>query len=283
MPAKSEIREMKIRKFDVNSIALGSTACFVGKKNSGKSVAVKALMHSKRDIPRGVVFSGTEHVNCFFGEFVPDTFIFPEYDPRLMEKIFKNQTKRIRKDGGTKSADNAMFLVLDDLLSDAKNWKNDRQIRELLMNGRHYGLFSAITLQYPLGIPPDLRTNLDYIFIFREPIRANRKRLYENFAGCIGSFAEFEFILDHCTQDYSCLVINNRTTSNNVEDMVFYWKAPYDIPKFRMGSVNYWRFHDERHLTKDVDSEEESDQQKAAKIAARYAGESLTVVIGSKH
>ena len=212
---------------------------------------------------------------------MPDTYIYPEFDPQLLEKIFKHQSRRIRKDGGA-SLDNAYFLVLDDLLSDAKNWKNDRQIRELLMNGRHYGLTTWISLQYPLGIPPDLRTNLDFIFIFREPIRANRKRLYENFAGCVGSYDEFQVILDQCTSDYSCLVVDNTTKSNNIEDMVFYWRAPAVIPKFRMGGYNYWRFHDERHLAKVYDDEEETEAQKAAKVVARYAGDSMTVIVGKR-
>ena len=34
-----------------------------------------------------------------------------------------------------------------------------------------------ITMQYPLGIPPTLRTNIDYVFILREPYILNRKRI----------------------------------------------------------------------------------------------------------
>ena len=43
-----------------------------------------------------------------------------------------------------------------------------------------------ITMQYALGIPPNLSgTNIDYVFILRENIVADRKRLYEQFAGML--------------------------------------------------------------------------------------------------
>jgi hypothetical protein len=279
MPPKMEpVKELKIKKFDPSCIALDSTICLIGKRRVGKSAALRALLYNLRNVPRGLVMSGTEHVNRFFGDFIPETYIYPEYDTKLMEKIFKKQSQRIRKAGGVKSIDNTFFLVMDDLLSDSKNWKNDRQIRELLMNGRHVNILSFITMQYPLGIPPDLRTNLDYVFIFRETIRANRKRLWENFAGVIPKFDQFETLMDAITVDYNCLVINNNTSSNNLEDIVFYWKAPMDLPKFRVGCRNYWRFHDERFAAKAEDEDDDDALSEAAKILARY-GEDMSMKV----
>ena len=36
------------------------------------------------------------------------------------------------------------------------------------MNGRHYKILFILTMQYALGIPPNLRTNIDYVFILRK-------------------------------------------------------------------------------------------------------------------
>lgn len=47
------------------------------------------------------------------------------------------------------------------------------------------GIFFIFTLQYSLGIKPDLRNQIDYVVLCREPILANRKRLYEAYAGII--------------------------------------------------------------------------------------------------
>jgi hypothetical protein len=279
MPPKFDLKELKIRRFDPSTIAPDAIICMVGRRRSGKSVAVKAIMNEFKDIPRGIVMSGTEHVNKFFGEFIPETYIYPEYDSALLEKVFKMQARRIRKDGGKKGLHNSFFLIMDDLLSDAKSWKSDRWVRELLMNGRHMGLFTCITLQYCMGIPPDLRTNIDFSFLFHETIRANRKRLWENFAGVIPDFAAFETLLNATTEDHNCLVINNCTTSNKLEDILFYWKAPNDLPKFRVGSPSYWKFHDERFNSKEDDSDDDDPLSNAKKIIDQYGKETAVKVI----
>jgi hypothetical protein len=59
------------------------------------------------------------------------------------------------------------------------------------MNGRHYKLLFLVTMQYPLGIPPNLRCNVDYVFILRENIVKNRERIYANYAGMFPNFDTF--------------------------------------------------------------------------------------------
>ena len=49
------------------------------------------------------------------------------------------------------------------------------------MNGRHYKLLFVLTMQFALGITTPFRTNIDYVFILRENIVSNRKRLYEHY------------------------------------------------------------------------------------------------------
>ena len=65
-----------------------------------------------------------------------------------------------------------------------------------------------------MGIPPNLRTNIDYVFILREPYIANRKRIYENYAGMFPTFESFCQVMDQCTENYECLVIDNNVKSN---------------------------------------------------------------------
>ena len=74
---------------------------------------------------------------------------------------------------------------------------------------------------YPLGVPPNLRTNIDYTFILREPYIANRKRIYENYAGMFPTFESFCQVMDQCTENYECLVVSNNAKSNKLEDQIF--------------------------------------------------------------
>jgi len=119
-------------------------------------------------------------------------------------------------------------------------------MRSIFMNGRHYKLMFILTMQFALGVPPNLRTNIDYIFILRENIVSNRKRLYDHYAGMFPTFEMFCKVMDKCTQNYECLVINNSAKSNKLEDQIFWYKA--DIhDKFKMGSSKIWNYHKNRY------------------------------------
>ena len=109
------------------------------------------------------------------------------------------------------------------------------------MNGRHWKILFIITMQYALGVPPSLRTNIDYVFILRENYVSNRKRLYEHYAGMFPTFEMFCQVMDQCTENFECLVINNNAKSNKLEDQVFWYKAE-KRPDFRIGSQQFWDY-----------------------------------------
>ena len=114
------------------------------------------------------------------------------------------------------------------------------------MNGRHFKILFIITMQYALGIPPNLRTNIDYIFILRENYMSNRKRLYEHYAGMFPNFEMFCQVMDQCTENFECLVINNNAKSNKLTDQVFWYKAE-SHDEVKLGSKEYWEFSENRY------------------------------------
>ena len=150
----------------------------------------------------------------------------------------------IEKCKESQQVDPRAFLVLDDCLYD-NTWTKDKNVRSLFMNGRHFKILFMITMQYALGIPPNLRTNIDYVFILRENYVSNRKRLYEHYAGMFPNFEMFCQVMDQCTENFECLVINNNAKSNKLTDQVFWYKAePHDDVK--LGSREYWEFSEQR-------------------------------------
>ena len=112
--------------------------------------------------------------------------------------------------------------------------RKDKNMRSVFMNGRHFKLLFLLTMRYALGIPPNLRTNIDYVFILRENYVSNRKRLYEHYAGMFPTFEMFCQVMDQCTENYECLVINNNAKSNKLSDQVFWYKAE-PRPDFKIG------------------------------------------------
>ena len=143
------------------------------------------------------------------------------------------------------------FVILDDCLYD-NTWAREKLMRLLFMNGRHWKIMLIITMQYPLGVPPNLRTNIDYTFILREPYLTNRKRIYENSAGMFPTFESFCQVMDQCTENYECLVISNNAKSNKLEDQIFWYKAmPHG--DFKLGAKEFW------DISKDLGSDDEEE------------------------
>ena len=166
------------------------------------------------------------------------------------------------------------FVILDDCLYD-NTWARDKMMRLLFMNGRHWKVMLVITMQYPLGIPPTLRTNIDYVFILRENYIANRKRIYENYAGMFPTFESFCQVMDQCTENYECLVINNNSKSNKLHDQVFWYKAD-NHNDFRLGSKEFWE------LSKNLNDEDEDEKYDPNNVKKRGGGPKISVKKANK-
>uniref|UniRef100_A0A6C0IYG0 Uncharacterized protein n=1 Tax=viral metagenome TaxID=1070528 RepID=A0A6C0IYG0_9ZZZZ len=242
---------LDLKKFDMNMISDDKVVVLIGKRETGKSFLVKDLLYYHKNVPVGTVISGTEGANAFYSKIMPSIFIHGEYKPEIISNVLKRQKKVVSsinkevEETGNSNIDPRAFLILDDCLYD-KSWVNNKNIRSLFMNGRHYKIMFLITMQYALGIPPNLRTNIDFVFLLRENYMSNRKRLYEQYAGMFPSFDFFCQVMDQCTEDFECLVINNNAKSNKLEDQVFWYKAdPHD--DFQIGASEFWQYHSQNY------------------------------------
>ncbi len=237
---------LELRKFDIKNIRDDQVVVLIGKRDTGKSFLCRDILYNQSTIPVGQVISGTEGANQFYTKIIPKLFIHEEFKTDIIQNILKRQKIMMDKiNKGDKSIDPRAFLILDDCLYD-NTWSKDKWMRSVFMNGRHYKLLFLLTMQYALGIPPNLRTNIDYVFILRENYVSNRKRLYEHYAGMFPNFEMFCQVMDQCTENYECLVINNNAKSNKLEDQVFWYKAE-ERPDFKIGAPSYWEYSDKNY------------------------------------
>ena len=277
---------LELKKFDMRHISFkpdenkGPVVVLIGRRDTGKSYLVRDLLFHHQDIPIGTVISGTEAGNGFYSSHVPKLFIHEEYNTSIIENILKRQKtvlKQVKKEMEQFrrcNIDPRAFVILDDCLYDA-TWTKDKMMRLLFMNGRHWKIMLIITMQYPLGIPPNLRTNIDYVFILREPYIANRKRIWENYAGMFPTFESFCQVMDQCTENFECLVINNNSKSNKLHDQIFWYKAQHHSD-FKLGSKEFW------DLSKDLNSDDDDDAYDPNSSKKRGQGPKISVKKTSK-
>lgn len=282
--------KLRLKPFNLDKIEPGALVAVIGRRFSGKSWAIRSILHifGDRGVPYGAIFSGTEHCSPFFQDYFPDSFIYTEEDfsdERIKEildqqaalcQTYKEKIKDCICYHCKKNPYNYDFrkghcihsnllLITDDMMSQERLLKKSSNYRKLFTEGRHYNINYFLCLQYALGLPPTLRTNMDYIFLYGEDEVANLKKLYENYAGVIPDFNMFRNILDQCTEDFGCLVIDKRSKSKKLEDRIFFFKAS-DPGDFKFGSRKMWKAHEEnirsQHSTKESKARRESQQFK---------------------
>ena len=246
--------EIQLKKFDMNQITHDKTVVLIGKRDTGKSFLCKDILYHHQNVPAGSVISGTEAANEFYSNMVPPIFIHEEYQPIIIENLLKRQKQLLNEKKDGKQIDPRAFLILDDCLYD-NSWVKDTNVRSLFMNGRHYHILFILTMQYALGIPPNLRTNIDYVFILRENYVSNIKRLYEHYAGMFPTFEMFCQVMDQCTENYECVVINNNAKSNQLVDQVFWYKAD-SHENFKIGAKAFWDYSEKNYQKNKTNTEE---------------------------
>ena len=66
------------------------------------------------------------------------------------------------------------------------------------------------------------------------------------------TFESFCQVMDQCTENYECLVINNNVKSNKLQDQIFWYKAE-SRKDFKLGSREFWE------LSKNLGSDDEDE------------------------
>ena len=216
---------IQLRNFDISSISHDQVVLVIGKRATGKTFLVKDLLYQHRDIPIGTCVSPNARIDRSLGDILPK--IHDEYTHAIIENVLKRQRMMEEQ----KDEDPRMFLLLDNCIWNP-TWTNNENVRFLFQN--HSNVLFIITMPYAMGIPCTLQADIDYVFILRENVANNRRRIYEQYGNMFPSFEVFSKVMDQM-DEYECLVIHNSASSNRIEDRVFWYKAKAH-PEFRFGS-----------------------------------------------
>ena len=236
---------LQLKKFDPSTMGDDKICVFIGKRGTGKSTLVTDILWYKKNLPAGIAMSGTEDGNGHYKQFIPDIFVYSDFNKGALEKLLERQKKAVAAGRAT-----PVFLLMDDCMYD-KAFMRETCIRQLFMNGRHWKIFFMLTTQYCMDMLPYVRSNVDYVFVLRDNVKQNRENLYKAFFGVFPSFDVFNQVMDATTENYECLVLDNTSKSNKVTDCVYWYKAPIRR-NFRVGAPAFWQYHQQhynpRHL-----------------------------------
>lgn len=220
---------LQIQSLKLKTLCKNPSICIIAKRGSGKSWIIRNIFDelntsstSDRFIENTLVISPTERMSKFYRNFIPKENIIYEYDKTAIS-TYLNTVRHLNKQNGNESFQGC--IIMDDCLASKSQWMNDPEILELFYNSRHYGIAFIVTFQFPLGLRPELRCNFDYVFLLKEDFYSNQKRLYDHYGGMFPTFELFRQVFMQLTENFGCMVINNRGAQSNITDKIFHFKA----------------------------------------------------------
>ena len=104
--------DLRLRKFNPATMADDKVLVFIGKRNTGKSTLVTDILWHKKHLPAGIVLSATEEGNHYYQQYIPDLFIYGDYDREAIERVMDRQRRLV----GAGKTNCGAFLLLDDCM-----------------------------------------------------------------------------------------------------------------------------------------------------------------------
>ena len=217
----------------------------VGSAGSGKSHMLKHLL-SFVSVPFAVLINPTEFANNFYGQILPEQCKLEEMTDAVLEKICNRQRNLctwMRKHPEI-TIDPAACLIMDKCEPDfiSLKWANNQNFKFLFRSGKAAHINMIFTGNYPLPIPAQYLPEIDYVFILNETNPKHRKTLWNMFGGRFKDYKQFEKVMEKITTDkYYAMVIDMTKTSGKLDQHIFFYKAPADIPERYLGCKNLYR------------------------------------------
>ena len=89
------VDESSVEKFKPEKMADDKVCVFIGKRNTGKSTLVTDILYHKKHLPAGIVLSATEEGNHYYQQYIPDLFIYGDYDKEAIERVMDRQKRLV--------------------------------------------------------------------------------------------------------------------------------------------------------------------------------------------
>ena len=169
------------------------------------------------------------------------------YLGRIIDKQNTNLSKYEAR-GKPIPAELGITVVLDDCAS-IGNIMRSKELAYLAANGRHCHIAVFVLTQYYNQITTSVRCNIDIMFVLSTANVKTIAKLRDEYASCV-SMRVFRYIINTVTNDYGCLVIDNRVNAKSSENC-FSLRIQYPFEESRLGSDAMWSFATTHYLNVD--------------------------------
>lgn len=225
---------MKLRTFDISSMPRNSSVFIYGMIRSGKSVLCKDIMSHFQDIPNCVVVNHQTYLGYqeYDNVVSPKQLVYDTYNKSVANHILQHQEVDDSKE---------TMIVLEDALFDPRSWKTDEITKRFIETSHKHNMFFILASRYFCPAIYETYTSFDYIFLFKDIIPANQRRLFSVLKEYIPSFEVFKYLMELATNNNGCLVIDLRMNTANWEERVYHYRVTNPDKAFTIGSGDWCR------------------------------------------
>ena len=193
---------------DFSSLASNCSICLVGKRRAGKTSWARYIcQHLKLKCPRFIVICGAKDTGNEWAINLHPLFIMDKHDLSTLLEIRNYQNSKV-PDNGQKIPDRyKLCLIIDDMGHDARFLKNGI-MKDILTNGRHYGISIIILCQYFNQLPADSRAQIDYLGMLRTNNDDHLKKVAKEYCGG-AEYKNFKHVAFEITSNHGLCWIDN--------------------------------------------------------------------------
>lgn len=218
---------MQLNTFEPTKVSHFWSVAIIGDTCIGKTTLIKDLLKHIQ-CPQVDIMSTTNDVSIEYSS----NYNCVQYDERTLSQIIENHssTHQIPR-----------LLVFDGC------WNNVGKVnmKRLFCNGRCMKIKHISTFPQTHILPPIIKYNLDYAFIFDTINPNERKHIYNNFNYMFKSFDDFCRKINVATHSpYSCMVIEMlNTPDKDLSDCVFSyqvdvnWRKIMELKKYALDII----------------------------------------------
>lgn len=237
-----DLDEFKIDKFpDSASIVV------VGKPGSGKSTFMKNVMYyNKHKYPVARAFIGNEDGYREYCEVLPPLFVSNYYDEDEEHEYIRRQKTMVMNNGEGNPA-NRSINILDDINDDPSVLKSKLVTGLFKIGSRHWDHLTLVGVHYIVDLPAKLRNAPSYLVIFREENEDYLKKLYTVCGSIVGSYHNFQKLMNEVTGDHRCLIFDLRSDSPDIKKRVFWYQTKPIKTKWKFGCKEYREWNRNRY------------------------------------
>ena len=236
--------EVEVKPWDPSSMPIDATILLIGKRNTGKTTLTRDLMfHMKEKLDLVVGMNPTEMANHNLEFFIPKALIYHCFSDEKLSHILEWQKRCVANNKAMR-----LGFIMDDCMSETtigqggkkKKVMGSTDINKVFKLGRHLKLFYINAMQYIKDAPPDIRGNVDLLFVFNTTSGTEREKLWKEYFAMFKTYKDFSLVFDACAQGYDCIVLDTRKASQKPSDCIFYYRAKYLKEPFRVGRPVFW-------------------------------------------